>query len=86
MNKKAQSRIWQASTPTRRKGQTQQANTNTHKTKRETRLKLPHIVDGNDVIRLWLIFRGGQIKVHEYIVQNSRFRLHEEGYLNVQIT
>ena len=57
----------------------QQASTPTCETKCETRLLLEtkHVVNGNDVIHPWLIFRGGgQISVNEYIVQKCQFWRH----------
>ena len=46
----------------------QQASTPKRETKRETRLPLEtkHMVDGNDVIRPWIILQWGQIGVDEY--------------------
>ena len=44
----------------RREGQTRQANSPRRDAEHETRLTLLHMVDGDDAIRPWTIFRGAK--------------------------
>ena len=60
-----------------------QASTPTREAKRETRLPLEtkHMVNGNDVIRPWIIFWGAKLVSEYQKVQKCRFRLHYERVL-----